>query len=332
VEERPDATNVNNWHWTEKNACQWSKDKLKELLVDFNIETTMGTCRITELEKCEGDASANNRKAKIIIFFEWEIRLKWKAKLNNTEGDRIDGTIEIPNLSDENGIDDLDITFQTDSRGENADLLKQVLRTEATEKVQGQLAKYIQALKDEFTQGMILPKKDSSMSSVNASASNLDEKGKSAARANGLAQLSETKKSPGNLKFGKVQSSTTMKCTAQEVYMALTVPGMFAAFTNGSGKVDPKVGGSFEMVGGNVHGTFLELEEPQKIVQEWRFKHWPSGVTSKVTFTISQDADNAQITVNQEGVPEQDIETVQQGWENYYWSAMKKTFGFAAIL
>ena len=32
VEERPDATNVNNWHWTEKNADQWSKDKLKELL------------------------------------------------------------------------------------------------------------------------------------------------------------------------------------------------------------------------------------------------------------------------------------------------------------
>ena len=31
VEERPDATNVNNWHWTEKNADQWSKKKLEEL-------------------------------------------------------------------------------------------------------------------------------------------------------------------------------------------------------------------------------------------------------------------------------------------------------------
>ena len=29
VEERPDATNVNNWHWTEKNADQWSKAKIK---------------------------------------------------------------------------------------------------------------------------------------------------------------------------------------------------------------------------------------------------------------------------------------------------------------
>ena len=29
VEERPDATNVNNWHWSEKNADTWSKLKFK---------------------------------------------------------------------------------------------------------------------------------------------------------------------------------------------------------------------------------------------------------------------------------------------------------------
>jgi len=62
------------------------------------------------LEKCEGDASANNRKAKIIIFFEWELRLKWKGKLKGSGLD-IQGTIEIPNLSDENGVEDLDVSI-----------------------------------------------------------------------------------------------------------------------------------------------------------------------------------------------------------------------------
>ena len=33
VEERPDATNVNNWHWTEKNADAWSKAKFKVSLM-----------------------------------------------------------------------------------------------------------------------------------------------------------------------------------------------------------------------------------------------------------------------------------------------------------
>lgn len=37
VEERPDATNVNNWHWTEKNATPWSKDRLHHLLKNLKI-------------------------------------------------------------------------------------------------------------------------------------------------------------------------------------------------------------------------------------------------------------------------------------------------------
>lgn len=37
VEERPDATNVNNWHWTEKNATPWSKERLTQLFIDFKI-------------------------------------------------------------------------------------------------------------------------------------------------------------------------------------------------------------------------------------------------------------------------------------------------------
>ncbi len=99
------------------------------------------------MEKCEGDASANNRKAKIIIFFEWELRLKWIAKLNN-DSDEISGTVEIPNLSDENGVTDLDIQFLTESKIPEAELLKKALRSEGTCKLQAQLEVYVQALQD----------------------------------------------------------------------------------------------------------------------------------------------------------------------------------------
>ena len=33
VEERPDATNINNWHWTENKADAWSKAKFKVSLM-----------------------------------------------------------------------------------------------------------------------------------------------------------------------------------------------------------------------------------------------------------------------------------------------------------
>ena len=55
VEERPDATNVNNWHWTEKNADGWSKKKLEQLFVNLIIEDPkVGNVVIEEMEKCEG--------------------------------------------------------------------------------------------------------------------------------------------------------------------------------------------------------------------------------------------------------------------------------------
>ena len=61
------ATNPNNWHWKEKNATQWSKDKLNELLVGLKVENEQFICVITELKRCEGEASANNRKAKLFF-------------------------------------------------------------------------------------------------------------------------------------------------------------------------------------------------------------------------------------------------------------------------
>lgn len=61
------ATNPNNWHWKEKNATQWSKDKLKELLVGLKVENEEYSCEIKELKKCQGEASANNRKAKLVF-------------------------------------------------------------------------------------------------------------------------------------------------------------------------------------------------------------------------------------------------------------------------
>lgn len=110
VEERPDATNVNNWHWTERNAGPWSQEKLKELLKDVPINCDEADLQISELEKCEGEASANNRKGKLIFFYEWNLVLKWKGKLKGSE-ENYEGQITIPNLSEENDVSDLDVSY-----------------------------------------------------------------------------------------------------------------------------------------------------------------------------------------------------------------------------
>jgi activator of HSP90 ATPase len=69
-------------------------------------------CRITEVEKCEGEAVANNRKGKLIFFYEWDIVLKWTGKLKGGEQEA-EGTVNIPNLSEENDVSEVDVSLHS---------------------------------------------------------------------------------------------------------------------------------------------------------------------------------------------------------------------------
>jgi activator of HSP90 ATPase len=164
VEERPDATNVNNWHWKESNATNWSKDKLNELLLQFEIKSSDEnlTAKLIEFEKLEGEATCNNRKGKLIYFYEWNLVLVWHGTiLNDPEGnEKIKGKITIPNLSEENSIDEIDITVTVDESNSKSDVLKQFMYNIGRDKIRSQLDKYITSLKTDYAKNLILPKKD----------------------------------------------------------------------------------------------------------------------------------------------------------------------------
>ncbi|XP_058407134.1 putative activator of 90 kDa heat shock protein ATPase homolog 2 isoform X3 [Diceros bicornis minor] len=156
VEEREDGTNVNNWHWTERDATGWSKGKLRELLVGIVVENEAGRCEISELKQVEGEASCSSRKGKLIFFYEWNIKLSWKGIIKES-GAKHKGLIEIPNLSEENEVDDTEVNVS--KKKGDGDILKDLMKTAGTAKVREALGDYLKALKTEFTMGMILPTK-----------------------------------------------------------------------------------------------------------------------------------------------------------------------------
>jgi activator of HSP90 ATPase len=161
VEERPDATNVNNWHWKESNATGWSKDKLNELLLHFEIADGNLKSEIIEFDKLSGEATANNRKGKLIFFYEWDLVLKWQGKiLNDTDGAKYKGKITIPNLSEENDLDEIDITVTIDESNDKSEVLKQFMYNIGRVKIREQVGKYITSLKNDYAKNLILPKKD----------------------------------------------------------------------------------------------------------------------------------------------------------------------------
>ncbi len=161
VEERPDATNVNNWHWTEKNADKWSKDKLKELLIApiaLEREKNGDVVDVCEMSRCEGEARANNRKAKLIFFYEWEIDLKWKMR--DAKGSEVcAGKVTIPNLSEEHtDMSDVDLEVSVDSGGSAEEkekrAAKEFLRVgDGAAELRRRLQAYVSALKEEYSKG-----------------------------------------------------------------------------------------------------------------------------------------------------------------------------------
>lgn len=336
VEERPDATNVNNWHWTEKNADQWSKKKLQQLLTDLQIDDPkVGKVTVHEVEKCEGEARANNRKAKLIFFYEWEIVLKWKGKVNG-EDEEVNGKVTIPNLSEEHtDMKDVDVDVElTSSSSNGARALKEMLRKgRGAEVIRERLQQYVEALKSEFSQGLILPAKDQVSSAPQSKTSNAEVN----VAMKKLEVTSSSRPNPAaggvKLQLETISIEERFKCTGQELYNVLTQKEMLQVFTAAPVKMEEaKVGAEFELLGGNIQGKFVGLTPFSKITQKWRLKSWPEGHFSEVEFVISQSKDDSTLKLTQKGVPAKEVESTRVGWARYYIESIKKAFGFGAGL
>ncbi|XP_044756789.1 activator of 90 kDa heat shock protein ATPase homolog 1 [Coccinella septempunctata] len=326
VEERPDATNVNNWHWTEKNAGPWSQDKFKELFTNLEIKSEIADFKV-EVEKCEGEASANNRKGRLIFFYEWDIVLKWKG--SSKSGNKYSGTFKVPNVSEENDVKEFDITVSMkDEDGEEASEIKKVLQKDGVAAVRSQLGKYITELKEEFTKGMILPKKGE----VKPDNVVNHKSGFNKTKVNMQPVTSEKKELGVKIEVKTIKDTQKFQCKASEFYDAMTRIEMVTAFTHGPVKLELFKNGKFELFGGNISGEFIELEPARKIVQKWRYKQWPSGHYSTVTLDIDEKSDHTEVSLVQTGVPSAEADITRGNWQRYYWDSMKKTFGFGSFI
>uniref|UniRef100_A0A3B3ZVF9 Activator of 90 kDa heat shock protein ATPase homolog 1 n=1 Tax=Periophthalmus magnuspinnatus TaxID=409849 RepID=A0A3B3ZVF9_9GOBI len=319
VEERADATNVNNWHWTERDATNWSSEKLKSLLVGLSVENEEGTCEITEVSKCDGEASINNRKGKLIFFYEWNLKATWTGKTKS--GIKFKGSIEVPNLSDENDMEDLDISVSLNKDEPDTPLMK-LMKTEGADKVREALGSYVGYLKTEFTAGMILPTANGMSKTQNTSQSK--------------AKSDRTQVAPANtgvkIPTCKFNMKETFLTSPSELYRAFVNQEMVQAFTRCAATVEAERGGRFRLLDGNVYGEFIDLVPDEKIVMRWRFNNWPCEHYATISLTLVDRSSETALQAEFRGVPENEEERTKDGWKRYYFESIKMTFGFGARL
>jgi activator of HSP90 ATPase len=330
-EERADATNVNNWHWTEKNAAKWSRDKLKELLVGLVIENDKYSVKFKSITKCDGEASANNRKSKLIFFYEWVINGEWEGVVKG-EKQVYKGNYEVPNLSEEYEAHEVDVNI-TMKESKPFDL-KEFARKEGEKKLREQFAKYITSLKEEFAQGIIKPTANTPLKdNNNTKPVQTPPQVKPAA-----AKLSAaTDVSNGGVGVKIPTSSLTMheefKCRVAELYDCFVNVNMVRAFTqNGVDKYEPEKDGKFSLFGSNITGSFVSLTLNKRITMKWRNKRWPEGHDSIATLEFTEKTDCSEIKLTHMGIPKEYLENTEEGWKRFYWNAIRQTFGFGSGL
>jgi len=287
------------------------------------VEGPGGSARITEVESITGDVIANCRKGKLIFFYEVVIKLKWSGECD--DGTKVNGTATIPNLSEEQDIEDIEVQVKLVSDESAArKKVKELVRKKGSDLIRVQLGKWLKALKEEYALDLVKPTKGASKSGEAPAPAPIKTSSAPAASNSTPGKSSSGGEVP---KYVDFSLSEEFSCSAMDLFQAIVDQGRVQAYTQSACKIDPKVGGEFTLFSGNVQGVFEKIEPGKMVQQAWRFKHWPAGHFSTVVLKITEEDGKCKLSLSQKNVPEADLESTKAGWRSHQWDRMKAILG-----
>lgn len=126
------------------------------------------------------------------------------------------------------------------------------------------------------------------------------------------------------MKTKTIKQAATFHCSPLKVYEVLMDERKHAQLTGAPATISRKVGGNFSIYGAYATGKNIELITGKKIVQTWRSSDWPENEISVVTFNLQETKKGTRLSFIQTGVPEDQYESIKQGWIDFYWEPMKQ--------
>ncbi|KAK9664616.1 hypothetical protein RND81_14G056400 [Saponaria officinalis] len=337
VSDRPDGTNVHNWHWSETDCLEYSRTFFSAAFNNLPVTTADGgadggvAIRITKLDKLSGEAYVNIRKGKIIPGYELSLSISWEGEAKDEGGNCVlkgEGKVEIPYVSDENAGEMPEIRVSFGDDGVIGRKIKEVFLSKAKSVILGKVKEY----EDDMGSGgpcrgdveaKKVPVKSTKAVSGNAGEGNVG-KGK------------EKEKEKEKRGFRRIELSEKFRCRVCDLYEILMDENRWKGFTQSNAKISKEVGGEFSIFDGSVTGVNVELEVGKLIVQKWRFGNWPDGVFSTVKLTFEEPEPGLTVVkLVQTGVPEEDrygnetvVENTERGWRDLIFQRIRAIFGF----
>ncbi|KAL9057904.1 MAG: hypothetical protein Q9162_002031 [Coniocarpon cinnabarinum] len=325
--------NPNNWHWVNKDTSGWAKSYLESELLGLSVEEDGVSAQIAKILSMDGDVDVSQRKGKVITLFDVVLKLEWEGKTK--EGESCSGTINVPEVAHDTEEDEYVFEIEIYSETAPKEAVKDLIRRKLTPSLRAKLVTLAPALIDahakdiqhdqNYKSGFTPAKTYTNSSSLNNGPKQADAPQVDASVAT----------SKSNVNVTTLTASDEFRTDAEQLYITFTDPSRVAAFTRAPPEpFEPQVGGAFRLFGGNVQGTFQELQPPTKIVQKWRLAQWPAGHFSTLKVEFDQnDVDAVTVMrVEWQGVPVGQEEVTRRNWETYYVRAMKVTFGFGTVL
>lgn len=122
----------------------------------------------------------------------------------------------------------------------------------------------------------------------------------------------------------EIKKTIYFEASAHDVYEVLIDEKKHAEFTGASAEIDRNVGGKFSVWDNYATGINKELVPDKLIVQTWRASDWPENIESVVRFELSEKDGKTKLDFTQTGIPEDQVDEITQGWEDFYWKPMKE--------
>jgi activator of HSP90 ATPase len=157
--------------------------------------------------------------------------------------------------------------------------------------IREKLGEYIRLLKEEFSQGLILPTKNSVITNSKPTPTKLTNTISNTPISTNKSTIVET---------SEIKIQDTFKCAKKELFITFCDINKVKAFTQNSvSQYDCKKGGFFSLFSDNITGRFLDIVPYDRIDMLWRFKSWPSDHYSHVSLLFHDDNDQTKIIIQQ---------------------------------
>ena len=316
VNEREDGSNVNQWHWDQKDKTKSAHEALKAAFQNAVLHKSSNfTIMATELTSFTGDVTVANRKGRLRCFFELQFNISWKA-IDNDDNEEVlaTGKFVVHDCDTQNYVEDfsIDVTGEHKKGEMHSEIMKQV-RTHGKESLRNITRKVI----------------DSDLMKANGVASQ-PMTSTSSTSASQLAKAPVKKDDSANQT--SITKTKTWYAKKRDLYECFTEEQKVSALTRAPCKIDSVKQGKFSMLNDFITGEFLDLSENSEITMRWRLANWDEhdGKDSIVSIKLDGDDGAVKLTFDHSGIPMSSIESVRQGWERHFWGPMKQILGYGS--